>query len=90
MLGLEPNDYISMTYNDDAVLISPISARVPPEIKDLLDEEIQEMNNLGANRVVLRGPVYDTNGACKIAPDDTFTYPELYSMTWDINNTVDM
>jgi len=88
VLKLPQNTYITVDYNDEAVLISPLSPYVPPEHVAALQGQITSMTTIGAQHVVLCGPVKDSFNNTRIDEGTCPTYKQLYTMVWAINNTV--
>lgn len=82
------NSFISLSYNDNSIYLSQLSPNVSPDIASTLQIQAAKMANIGAMSVVLCGPVIDTQGNVQIAAGQCPTYKQLYTMDWDINNTV--
>jgi hypothetical protein len=54
----------------------------------MLQEEVDRMLSIGARNVVLCGPVVDIEGNMKLFAGNCPSYQDLYTMDWDINNTI--
>lgn len=79
---------LSLGWDSHAVHISDLSAEVNPSILSEFLSYVDEMNSLGAEYVVLKGPVTDTENKTQIPPGYSPTLFELYNINWNMNNTV--
>jgi hypothetical protein len=79
---------LSLGWDSWAVQISDLSAEINPSIRSVFLSYVDEMNSLGAEFVVLKGPVRDTQNITQIPPGYSPTLLELYNITWNMNNTV--
>ena len=79
-----------MKFDHGAVLLSNVSAFVPPHISDTLNAMVNRMNSVGADSIVLCGPLQDNSltNTLQIPPGYCPTIKELYNMTWALSNTV--
>ena len=82
------NYFLNLGWDSQAVYASDISAEVGPQTRFIFNKYVDELNSLGPEFVILRGPVYDTNNTLRVPPDKVLSISELYNMNWNINTTV--
>ena len=74
--------------DDGSVFISDLSGLIPPEVRLFLYDEEKIIAQKGAARYILCGPVVDINNITQIAGGTCPNLTQLYTMNWDIQNTV--
>ena len=84
----EPSYFLNLGWDSKAAYASDLSAEVGPKERFLFNKYVDELNSLGAEFVILKGPVFDTNNTLKIAANEVLSLLDMYSMTWSMNNTV--